>query len=703
MEHNARRVSPSALVLVLLLILILLSVPLVLSNNFSGSVSAILLLAIVFIFPGYLFLNLLGEPPSGLRMLLSPVFGIVTITTAYDIFSLSAKDAYFPYYMVFLAAAGIVIFALQIRRGAPLSEWTKQDCESLLAGGVVALCVAPVLWRSGRFSDGEFVFYGPAGQDQLFHVTLLQRLLHHVPPDNFMVSGLRPTIYHYFDDLALALILRCQNALHLHAIDVFDLYYRCYPVLVYFLIGALAYRIGRQCLGKASGGVLSVLLLLGAGGLGWFFGVLQTALHAAHFAAMRASLFSDWASWEGIDSILPLVHRPAHYHGLLISLAAINLLLRKETSRRDWILAGLLLGLMAGFNFTLAATLGFSAAVATLILFLQRPRSEAGNLAWLSLFILLGSLPIAAAMVFSGFHNMAPGFPFRGPNLEYPIAAWGTTLARVVPAALVPWASLIVFPIVAFGVKLFGIGPMLRLDLGEQFLRGIAIVLAITFALNFTIGAFFPYQGTGIAVAFLQPPLWILGLFSLRPLHAWLERNRANWRPLALWGMLALTWVQALGAFNFSSKATFSQETVRALQDVRSAAAPDDVVAYLPSDLIETAIWGHAMESTNFAIMAMTGLDGYFSSPDYSRFSAVPGLQGRNQADVFAQADHLYQQRHDDVGAFLKGDIDGDASARLASDRVHWIVVSGNSVPDISSSAVPWRKTDELVVYRISP
>jgi len=134
MEHNACRVSSSALVRALLLILILLAVPLVLSNNSAGSVSAILLLAIVFIFPGYLFLNLLGEPPSGLRILLSPVFGIVTITTAYDIFSLGAQGAYFPYCVVALAAAGIICFALQARRAAPLSRCTQSEYESLRAG-----------------------------------------------------------------------------------------------------------------------------------------------------------------------------------------------------------------------------------------------------------------------------------------------------------------------------------------------------------------------------------------------------------------------------------------------------------------------------------------------------------------------------------------------------------------------------------------
>ena len=102
----------------------------------------------------------------------------------------------------------------------------------------MAFSVAPLFWRSGRFSDDEFVFYGPAGQDHLYHVTLLQRLLHHVPPDNFIVSGLRAPVYHYFDDLTLALILRAQNALHLGATDLFDVYYRCYPMLAYISCSA---------------------------------------------------------------------------------------------------------------------------------------------------------------------------------------------------------------------------------------------------------------------------------------------------------------------------------------------------------------------------------------------------------------------------------------------------------------------------------
>jgi hypothetical protein len=334
---------------------------------------------------------------------------------------------------------------------------------------------------------------------------------------------------------------------------------------------------------------------------------------------------------------------------------------------------------------------------------LQRKQREASDLAWFALFIFIGSLPATAGMISSGFHNPAIGFPFRGPNLEFPVAIWGQFLRRMTPAALVPWASLIVFPIVAYGVKLFGFRAMLRFDLSEERRRGIAAVFAIAFALSFVIGTFFPLQGVaGIAIVFLQPTLWILGLFALNPIHAWLERNRLSWRPLALGGSLVVTWLQALGAFNFATKITFDQDTAQALQDVRLAAGSDDVVAYLPSDITEKPILGTSRESTNFAIMAMTGLDGYFSSESYTIFSAVPGLSGPNSDAVFAQAKRLSDQRRDDIESFVKGDITNAVSARLAKDHVRWIVVSGDAMQEISSSATPWRKTREIAVYKFS-
>jgi hypothetical protein len=357
---------------------------------------------------------------------------------------------------------------------------------------------------------------------------------------------------------------------------------------------------------------------------------------------------------------------------------------------------------MAGFNFTLAATLGIASVLATIILFLRHRQREARDLAWFALCIFIGSLPVASGMLLSGFHNLAPGFPFRGPNLEFPTVTWGALLGRMLPSVLIPWASLILFPIVAYGVKLSGASAMLRLELNGARHRDLAMVLAIAFALSFIVGSFFPYQGMGQAFIFLQPTLWILGLFSLRPIDAWLERNRGCWRPIALWAMLGLTWVEALGAFNFSSRAVFGHDTAEAFHDIRSQAAPDDVVAYLPSDFIEEPILGRAEGSTNFSVLAMTGLAGYFSSESYSKYSAVPGLSGHDPAEVLAQAEGLYEQRRDDVKSFLKGDITNAAYAHLASDHVRWIVVSGDALQGISSSTIPWRKTREMSVFRVS-
>jgi hypothetical protein len=699
MSQNTVRANRFALLQVSLLIVLTLLVPLSLSTHPAGAALGILIFAVIFFFPGYLLLTL-SRLSGGVQILLSPVFGIVTITTAYDIFARASIGAYFLYFVVVVSLTGMVFFA---RQSFSWRLQADQGYETVIAGCVVGLSIAPLFWRSGRFSDGDFVFYGPAGQDHLFHVTLLQRLLQHVPPDNFIVSGLRAPIYHYFDDLTLALILRAQAALHLGAADLFDLYYRCYPGLVYFLVGALAYRIGRQLLRSVRGGVLSALLLLGGGGLGWFFGALQTAAHASQFAVARATLFSDWTSWDGVDSILPLVHRPAHYHSLLICLAAITILLRPDRSRRDWILSGLLLGLMAGFNFTLAATFGLAAVLGIVIFLLQRKQHEARELAWFALFIFIGSLPVTSAMVLSGFHNNAPGFPFHGPNLQFSTTAWGGLLGRVMPSPLVPWVSLIVFPIVAYGIKLCGVGAMMRLDIDGERQRAVGMAFALVFFLSFMLGIFFPYQAFGgVGIVFLQPTLWILGLFSLRPIDAWLEKTRGSWRPVALWAMLGLTWVQALAAFNFSHEVVFDRETAQALQEIHVAAAPGDVVAYLPSGLSATPILGEAAESTNFAVMAMTGLDGYFSSPTYSKFFAVPGSAGNNPAEVLDQAEHLYQQRRDDIESFARGDLGDAASARLANDNVQWIVLSGDAMTmnGISPAATPWRKTHEIAIYR---
>ncbi len=683
----------------LLILLLLLLIPVGLSNHPLLMFLSGLVLVAVFS-SGYLICAILAGISDRHCLLLSPVFGILCLTTLYDAFARLSLTIYFFYLVAALSASGVVVIALRGFR-----DWASRDSADLrtvLAGGSVVLLVCPLFWRSGRFSGTSFVFRGPAGQDHLFHVTLLQRLLQHVPPDNFMFAGLKPTIYHYFGDQAIAMILRAQQLLCPGTQDLFDVYYRCYPTLIYFLLGALAYFVGRQILGTAKGGLLSIfLVLLGAGGLGWAVGILQTA-HAKGLHAIEARLFSSWTAWDGVDAVLPLVHRPAHYNSLLICLAAISILLRPQRTRRCWMLSGLLLGLMAGFNFTLAATFGAAAVLGAILSLVGRNKNGTNDLAWLAVFIIIGSLPVNTEMLVSGFHNMAPGFPFRGPNLEFTTSAWGPLVSRVLPAHLVPIACLIVFPIFAYGLKLFGLPSLWRLDLGEEHHRPVAILLAVTFFISLLIGTFFPYQGLEVSIIFLQPTIWILGLFALRPMGMWLQRNATNWRAVMVWTVIAGTCGQSLLAFNFSHECRFARDTIAALQDIRMASTPQDVVAYIPSYITHRAVLGDEYRSTNFAIMAMTGLDGYFSSQVYSKFNAVPGLAGKAAEEILEKAELLYEQRLADVESFTKGDITAESSARLMNDRVRWIVVAEDEIPHIRSSVKPWRRTHEIVIYKLS-
>ena len=161
--------------------------------------------------------------------------------------------------------------------------------------------------------------------------------------------------------------------------------------------------------------------------------------------------------------------------------------------------------------------------------------------------------------------------------------------------------------------------------------------------------------------------------------------------------------VETLGAFNFGRRAAFTSDTADAFREIRSSTGTDEVVAYMPSGVIETPVLGHAAETTSFAITGLSGLDGYVSSETYSTAFAVPGLHGRDDADVLAQAKQIYEQRRDDVQSFLNGTISDAGYKRFAVDRVCWVVASGDELQHLDTALKPWRRTADMAFYRLCP
>jgi hypothetical protein len=95
-----------------ILLAMLLVLPVVLSNVPSGAALGILCFVLLFFFPGYLLLSLVGKFPNGLHWILSVIFGIAAITTAFDLLARASMSRFFFYFVAALSAAGLIAMVL---------------------------------------------------------------------------------------------------------------------------------------------------------------------------------------------------------------------------------------------------------------------------------------------------------------------------------------------------------------------------------------------------------------------------------------------------------------------------------------------------------------------------------------------------------------------------------------------------------------
>src|ERR1700745_2613399 len=106
-------------------------VPLVLSNNPAGAACSGLIL-VAFFFCGYLFSVFVGTVPAIVRFAISPVLGILCLTTAYDVFARASLGTGFLYFAGSLTVAGVILFARRV--SDDLASWSAEDSRAVLAG-----------------------------------------------------------------------------------------------------------------------------------------------------------------------------------------------------------------------------------------------------------------------------------------------------------------------------------------------------------------------------------------------------------------------------------------------------------------------------------------------------------------------------------------------------------------------------------------
>ncbi len=138
----------------------------------------------------------------------------------------------------------------------------------LFALGIIGqlLVIAP----SGRFVNGDLVFWSAHGHDGMWHISLMEEMKKGFPLQNPVFAGERLVNYHFFSDIAPTIFSQYFRFSNL------DLYFRFFPFIYSLLLGSLAYFLGKKIGGSFSTGVWATIFTYFAGSFGFIVTWIQS-------------------------------------------------------------------------------------------------------------------------------------------------------------------------------------------------------------------------------------------------------------------------------------------------------------------------------------------------------------------------------------------------------------------------------------------
>jgi hypothetical protein len=639
-----------------------------------------------------------------LEVLLATVLGIEVITSIYAVTRF--LGSHYLHYIVLLVGAlfGAHRLMQSVRKVQPDSSASREqafDSRAIVSGIVVMVFVGSTFYFSGRSTESGLTFFGPMSRDHALHLAWIGRLEYVVPPDNFMISGFPGVSYHFFTDLAINLFARDMGP----RINLFDVYFRLYPGMFFFCIGFFAFWVPSKLFASCRAGAIGAALILFGGDPSWVLGMLQALKAVAldsHAVVQKA--FGSWFGWSVVSSTYSLIHRPAQYSGILLSLAGLATAIDRDyRSTRSWIIAGLIWGLMAGFNYHLAAVIGIALVISCAIAWFRSDHETACRLA-------LCAAVLALASTIANFFILGEGNLFTEASPAM-ISLHSKALFRWAPSAFLRYANgwilpnrsgvvtliaaLIIFMVMTYGLRLFGLWSMLRGG-GFRFRRHAApaSIVLIAFVILFLTGMLFVTEGRGLGAAdniiFFQPTAWMLALFATYPLTCWSRRHRTWSRPALLAFLLLALPVQAFLSFNLGNKVVIKPEVVAALERIKRESATGDVIAFLPDSLPGEPILGPPTFAANYFVSALTGLKAYFSV--------------RGMSELYSYGDtgpNGYDNRFRIINNLMSGQISNKDIDSLITQGVKWVLLPAKiEVKDTRHFSV-WMSAADFTILRV--
>jgi hypothetical protein len=124
-----------------------------------------------------------------------------------------------------------------------------------------------VISPSGRFLNGDIVFWSSHAHDASWHISLMNEIKSSWPFQNPVFAGEKLVNYHFFSDIIPSLVSKYWPGSNIN-LDL-DLYFRIFPLIYSIFLGTSAYFLTKRITGKSSAGVWAVVFTYFAGSFGY--------------------------------------------------------------------------------------------------------------------------------------------------------------------------------------------------------------------------------------------------------------------------------------------------------------------------------------------------------------------------------------------------------------------------------------------------
>jgi len=176
-----------------------------------------------------------------------------------------------PILIIPISLLGAVIIA------KPLMKRVKQikiipNSKTILVIMVFILGIAgqmAIISPSGIFQNGDLVFWSSHGHDGAWHIALMEEIKRGWPFQNPIFAGEKLTNYHFFSDIAPAMVSRYLPISNL------NLYFRIFPFFYSLFLGASAYFLTKKITKSYSASIWATIFTYFAGSFGFIVTYLK--------------------------------------------------------------------------------------------------------------------------------------------------------------------------------------------------------------------------------------------------------------------------------------------------------------------------------------------------------------------------------------------------------------------------------------------